>query len=179
MDETSMDRRVRLGAEIRRVRELRPKISRHRVADEANIAEGTVRAAERGSSTDHSRRQVLDALARLGRPVDAEAFGEPASVLGNRAQPVGRDDGARDEGARGGTSEGLSQVDLTVRLVESTLNASPPDERLALSGNIWLLVRGRDAELVRRLSATSDGPDTAGDAESDGGTEPPEPPESP
>ncbi|WP_460626341.1 hypothetical protein [Intrasporangium mesophilum] len=162
-----MDRRVRLGAEIRRVRELRPKISRHRVADEANIAEGTVRAAERGSSTDHSRRQVMDALARLGRPVDAEAFGEPASVPGRRAQPV-----SRDEGARGGTSEGLSQVDLTVRLVESTLNASPPDERLALSGNIWLLVRGRDAELVRRLSATSDGPDAAGDAESDGPTPP-------
>jgi transcriptional regulator with XRE-family HTH domain len=166
VDESTRERRERLGAEIRRVREMRPKISRQRVADEANIAEGTVRAVERGASTDHSVRLVMDALARLGRPVDSDAFGGPAPLPGHRPQPV-----SRDEGARGGTSEGLNQVDLTVRLVESTLRASPPDERHALSGYIWLLVRGREAELVKRLSATPDGP-AADDAESDDATPP-------
>ena len=145
MDEATKGEKVRLGAEIRRVRELRPKISRQRVADEAQIAEGTVRAVERGASIDHSTRRVMDALARLGRPVE----------------PVGEEDasrsgaGAAADRVRTESTEGLSEVELTVRLVESTLKASPPDERNALESNIWLLIRGRNAELIERLSSAS------------------------
>ncbi len=156
MDGSTREDKIRLGAEIRRVRERRPKISRQRVADEAEIAEGTVRAAERGASTDHSRQQVLAALARLGRQVDVDAI-----IPSKPEPPYGGQRGSGEGGPRGGSTEGLSQIDLTVRLVESTLKASPPDERRALSGNIWLLVRGRNAELVERLRATSNGPASA------------------
>jgi hypothetical protein len=142
MDEESKNDKVRLGAEIRRVRELRPKISRQRVADEAQIAEGTVRAVERGASIDHSARKVMDALARLGRPVEPETEEDsPRSTSG-----------AAGAGARAESTEGLNEVELTVRLVESTLNASPAEERNALESNIWLLIRGRNAELIERLS---------------------------
>jgi hypothetical protein len=143
MDASPKDQKVRLGAEIRRVRELRPKISRQRVADEAQVAEGTVRAVERGASIDHSTQRVIDALTRLGRPV--HALDEPDEP----------DRGPEVEPPRSETTAGMSDVDLTVRLVESLLKASPPDERSALETNIWLLIRGRNAELIERLSATS------------------------
>jgi hypothetical protein len=145
MDEATKGEKVRLGAEIRRVRELRPKISRQRVADEAQIAEGTVRAVERGASIDHSTRRVMDALARLGRPV--EPAGDEDASRSAAGAPADR--------VRTESTEGLSEVELTVRLVESTLKASPPDERNALESNIWLLIRGRNAELIERLSPAS------------------------
>src|SRR5206468_1941993 len=143
MDATPKDQKVRLGAEIRRVRELRPKISRQRVADEAQVAEGTVRAVERGASIDHSTRRVMDALARLGRPVDLE-------VEEHEQSP---DIGVAGDRPRGETTADLSDVDLMVRLVESALKAAPPDERSSMQSNIWLLIRGRNAELIDRLSA--------------------------
>jgi hypothetical protein len=141
MDESPKDQKVLLGAEIRRVRELRPKISRQRVADEAQVAEGTVRAVERGAAIDHSTQRVIEALGRLGRQVQMDADGADRS--GERG-PAG--EAPRD------TTAGMSDVDLTVRLVESLLNASPPDERNALETNIWLLIRGRHTELIERLS---------------------------
>ena len=147
MDALTKEQKVQLGAEIRRVRELRPKISRQRVADEAQVAEGTVRAVERGASIDHSTGRVLDALARLGRTVDS-TFTDPG-----HAEDA---DDAVDTGRPLGSTAGLSDVDLTVRLVEILLKASPPEERSALESNIWLLVRGRNAELIERLSASTD-----------------------
>ena len=144
MDASPKDQKVRLGAEIRRVRELRPKISRQRVADEAQVAEGTVRAVERGASIDHSTQRVVDALARLGRPVHALDEPDKADDRGQAGEPP-----------RSESTAGMSDVDLTVRLVESLLKASPPDERSALETNIWLLIRGRNAELIERLAATS------------------------
>ncbi len=144
MDEATKDEKVRLGAEIRRVRELRPKISRQRVADEAQVAEGTVRAVERGASIDHSTRRVMEALARLGRPVEPTPPDEP-----------GKGSSERPDHARTPSTEDLNEVELTVRLVESTLNASPPEERNMLESNIWLLIRGRNAELIERLTATT------------------------
>ena len=144
MDALTKEQKVQLGAEIRRVRELRPKISRQRVADEAQVAEGTVRAVERGVSIDHSTGRVLDALARLGRSVDA-AFTDP-----------GRTEVVEEvvDAARASSTAALSDVDLTVRLVEVLLKASPPEERSVLESNIWLLIRGRNAELIERLSAS-------------------------
>ncbi|GAB3052744.1 hypothetical protein GCM10027053_11120 [Intrasporangium mesophilum] len=145
MDEATKDEKARLGAEIRRVRERRPKISRQRVADEAQVAEGTVRAVERGASIDHSTRRVMEALARLGRPV------EPTPADDTAANGAGEG----PDHARRVSTEGLNEVELTVRLVESTLNASPPEERNVLESNIWLLIRGRNAELIERLSASA------------------------
>lgn len=162
MDRSPMDAKTRLGAEIRRVRELRPKISRQQVADEAGVATGTMRAAESGASIDHTYRVVVEALARLGRTIDLD------TLLGPDQVPIGMRPVNRDDGSEGASSEGLSQVDLTVRLVESTLEASPLDERRALATNIWLLIRGRDAELARRLNAPWDSPPPPTDAHPDG-----------
>jgi len=145
MEALTKDQKVQLGAEIRRVRELRPKISRQRVADEAQVAEGTVRAVERGASIDHSTGRVMDALARLGRPVDLPFKDVPHEEA---------DDELVDE-VRAASSAGMSDIDLTVRLVEILLKASPPDERSVLESNIWLLVRGRNTELIQRLSSSS------------------------
>jgi transcriptional regulator with XRE-family HTH domain len=160
-----MDAKARLGAEIRRVRELRPKISRQQVADEAVMATGTIRAAENGASIDYTYRVLVEVLARLGRPIDLDA------LLGPDQVPIGMRPVSWDDGSTAASSEGLSQVDLTVRLVESTLEASPPDERRALSTNLWLLIRGRDAELARRLSAPWDSPPPPADAHPEGGCE--------
>jgi len=143
MEALTKDQKVQLGAEIRRVRELRPKISRQRVADEAQVAEGTVRAVERGASIDHSTGRVMDALARLGRPVE----------LPFKDVPLEEADDELVDQVRASSSAGMSDIDLTVRLVEILLKASPPDERSALESNIWLLVRGRNAELIQRLSS--------------------------
>lgn len=165
MDRSTRDAKVRLGAEIRRVRELRPKISRQQVADEAVMATGTIRAAENGASIDHTYRVLVEALARLGRTIDLDA------LLGPDQVPIGMRPVSWEDGPAAASSEGLSQVDLTVRLVESTLEASPPDERRALSTNIWLLIRGRDVELARRLNAPLDSPPPPADTHPEGGSE--------
>jgi DNA-directed RNA polymerase specialized sigma24 family protein len=87
----------------------------------------------------------MDALARLGRQVEPAPAEDPAGDGANE----------RPEQARSASTEGLNEVELTVRLVESTLNAAPPEERNALESNIWLLIRGRNTELIERLGAGS------------------------
>ncbi|MFD1055048.1 helix-turn-helix domain-containing protein [Terrabacter terrigena] len=125
-----------LGNEIRRVREMRPLISIDRLAQEAGIAPNTVASVEQGHGRDNSARKILEALGRLGRPVTI-ADTAPQSPVAEREASV--PDGIQSTG------------DLIVAI----LRAAPPEEREQLQSNIWLLVRGRNEELIERLRHTA------------------------
>lgn len=122
------------GAEIRRLRTERPKISQERLAEEAGIAPNTLASVERGQATDDSLTRVIQAMGRLGRPVEVvfpEAEVAPVEVPDRKA------------------------VDIIGDLVTAILRAAPPEEVAELETNIWLLVRGRSDELIARLNRSS------------------------
>jgi hypothetical protein len=133
------DQKVQLGAEIRRVREMKPRISRQAIVDasESTLSENTVLAVERGEAIDSSFEKVLAAMRRLGRDVQV--------VAADAEQPVGASDSPW---------EMPDSSQLVGDLVAAILRAAPAEERENLRRNIWLLVRGQHAELIERLSRT-------------------------
>jgi hypothetical protein len=122
LDPLSREDKARLGVEIRRARERKPRISRMALvrASESTLSENTVLAVERGDAIDSSFERVIAALRSLGRDVHASI------------------DSAPDDEA-------------VVQLVAAVLRAAPEEERGALARNIWLLVRGQHDELMDRL----------------------------
>lgn len=121
------------GREIERVRTLPPKITVERIAEEAGIAPNTVSAVQRGEAVEGSLEKVVAAMARLGRPVEVVSEPAPQSV-----------------------DYTPHPAELMGDLVTTLLRATPPEEYEELERNLWLLLRGRHAELRSRLS--KDGP---------------------
>lgn len=145
MDGMTHSQKVQLGAEIRRVRTTRPKISRARLAMEAGIAENTAAAVEGGVAQLDSVRAVLDALGRLGRPVEIV----PGDSAGRESGP------AQDAPVQVSGTDPPVPTDpngAIVALVAEVLRIAQPDEREEIKTNLWLLLRGRHAELIERLS---------------------------
>lgn len=134
MNGMTAEQKVQLGAEIQRVRETKPKISRKALvqASEMTLSENTVIAVERGEGSDGSVEKVLTALAALGRAVEIAPAVEEAAVT-ELPLPT-------------------SSSQMVADLVLATLVNAPPGEREELRRNIWLLLRGRHRELIERLS---------------------------
>lgn len=132
MGSMSEAHKVQIGEEITRVRNIKPRISLERLATAADVAPNTVASVERGHAQDGKVKAVLDALERLGRPVNVvsadESQREPEHTLPN--DPLA----------------GIADLILAM------LRMAPDDEREELKENIWLLLRGRNEELAARLS---------------------------
>jgi len=116
------------GKEIKRLREVRPRITIRQVAEAAQVAPNTVSAVQAGTGVDDSLEKVLRAMETLGRPVtlawpertvEAKPYPHPADVIGD--------------------------------LVKSILRAAPPDEATQLEADIWAIVRNRPEQICERL----------------------------
>lgn len=141
MSAMTKDQKVQIGAEIRRVREAKPRISRQAIADasDATLSENTVLAVERGEAIESSIDRVITALAKLGRPVEIVPADLPEDAS---AGP-------------GGGAPDASQ--LVGDLVAAVLRAAPPEVREELRQNVWLLVRGQNEQLIERLQRSTTG----------------------
>lgn len=128
-----MDQQQResIGAEIARIRKLRPRITVSELADAAELAPNTVGAVIRGVSNDESVGRVLAALKDLGRPVEVVAASQETSL------EVGR-----------------ASAQLMADLVRTFLNSAPPEEAQEMERRIWLVLRGKLDELVE-IAGTS------------------------
>lgn len=132
MGSMSEAHKVQLGEEITRIRNIKPRISQEQLATEADVAPNTVASVERGTAQEGKIKAVLDALERLGRPVQIVSADESQR---EPEQPV-----------QGDPLQGIAD------LIVAMLRMAPTDEREELQTNIWMLLRGRNDELAARLS---------------------------
>lgn len=125
--------RTSLGAEIARIRSIRPRITVEDLANAASVAPNTIVAAQRGRASDDSYGKILAAFETLGRPVEIVT---PADVA--------------PEGAAVHRSKLLLDV-LTVTLRNLDQQQYEQFERA-----IWAVVRNQHEQMMAGLGQHAD-----------------------